>query len=68
LRTTISKVDSKGRITIPIGLRAKLKLLEGSEVRMILNKNKLIVTPNSNKKVCETLVENSNSFLDKKRR
>ena len=43
----ISKVDSKGRISIPIGFRWKLKLIEGSAVKIILKKNILIVSPNS---------------------
>lgn len=38
-------LDSKGRISIPIGLRAKLGLLEGSKVRIVLNKGRLIITP-----------------------
>lgn len=41
----ISKVDSKGRITIPIGLRARLRLVEGSEVKIMLNTNRLTIVP-----------------------
>ena len=43
--SAISKVDSKGRITIPIGFRAKLRLLEGSDVRIVLKNKKLIIFP-----------------------
>lgn len=43
----ISRIDSKGRISIPIRLRAKLKLVEGSKVRIIENKNRLIIIPES---------------------
>ena len=42
---SIAKVDSKGRISIPIALRAKLNLLEGTRVKIVLNKGKLIIIP-----------------------
>lgn len=45
--SAVSRVDSKGRVSIPIGLRAKLRLVEGSNVRIVLEKNRLIVSPNS---------------------
>jgi AbrB family looped-hinge helix DNA binding protein len=41
----ISRVDSKGRITIPIGLRARLRLLEGSSVRIIRKGRAIVVLP-----------------------
>ena len=44
LSSLISKIDSKGRITIPIRLRAKLRLVEGSNVEISLKKNKLVVS------------------------
>ena len=40
--SAISRVDSKGRVSIPIGLRYKLGLLEGSEVGFLV-KGKSIV-------------------------
>lgn len=61
LFSAISKVDSKGRISIPIGLRLKLNLLEGSIVKIALNDKKLIIIPNGQSgvrvstKVCGTL-------------
>lgn len=76
LVSAISKVDSKGRISIPIGLRAKLGLVEGSSVRIILEKNRLIITPNSkngqssvndNIRGCEPLVSGSNPDSDPRR-
>ena len=45
--SAISKVDSKGRVSVPIGLRAKLGLVEGSNVRIFLDKDRLIVIPYS---------------------
>jgi len=47
LFNAISRVDKKGRISIPVGLRLKLRLLEGSNVKIVLNKKRLIVTPDS---------------------
>lgn len=41
----ISKIDSKGRISIPIALRLKLKLIEGSSVYCIQKGKKLILIP-----------------------
>ena len=38
-------MDSKGRISIPIGLRAKLKLVEGSKVKLAANTNGISVYP-----------------------
>ncbi len=40
---TLSSVDKKGRIFIPIKLRFKLRFLEGSFVRLYADKSKLIV-------------------------
>lgn len=40
-----SKIDKKGRISIPIGLRAKLRMLEGTRVEIILRNGKLILLP-----------------------
>ena len=45
LFSAVSKVDSKGRISIPIGLRAKLRLTEGTRVDIILKKDRLILLP-----------------------
>jgi len=45
LPSAFSKVDSKGRVLIPIKIRAKLKILEGSRVRFLLLKDKLILLP-----------------------
>ena len=47
LLTAISKVDSKGRISIPIRLRAKLNLVEGRFVKITFQDNSLILIPNS---------------------
>ena len=56
-----SKVDSKGRVSIPIGLRARLELLEGSRVKFLLLKDKLLILPENGQgsvkastEVCET--------------
>ena len=80
----ISKVDSKGRISIPVGLRWKLRLKEGSLVRISKRKNFLVLFPFSERdilkdgqssvkvgtRVCETLRSGSNpgSGLKNKRR
>jgi len=45
LLSTISKVDKKGRISIPIQLRAKLGLLEGRFVKIIFKNGSLILIP-----------------------
>lgn len=79
LVSAISKVDSKGRISIPIGLRAKLGLVEGSNVKIVLEKNRLVVTPdskvrdgqssvNGNIRGCEPLVSGSNPDSDPRKR
>lgn len=46
--SVISKVDSKGRVSIPIGFRYKLKLVEGSSIYFQLKKNRLILIPVEN--------------------
>ena len=51
--SAISTVDSKGRISIPIGLRAKLKLLEGSKVRILKRRKSLVIIPCSDEDVLE---------------
>ena len=43
VKQTISKIDKKGRISIPISLRAKLGWLEGSKVSINLNGDRLIL-------------------------
>ena len=43
--SAVSRVDSKGRVSIPIGLRYKLKLFEGSEVSFQVKGNKLVLFP-----------------------
>jgi len=45
LFTAISKVDKKGRISIPIRLRAKLNLVEGRFVKITFRNNSLILVP-----------------------
>jgi len=45
LFTAISKVDSKGRISIPVRLRAKLGLVEGISVKISCRKNSLVLVP-----------------------
>ena len=58
--SAISKIDSKGRVSIPIGLRARLRLLEGSSVKFLLKDNRLILILDNghgsvtvSKEVCE---------------
>jgi len=43
--SSISRVDSKGRVSIPIGLRYKLKLIEGSEVGFQIKGRAIILIP-----------------------
>ncbi|MBS3051885.1 MAG: MraZ N-terminal domain containing protein [Candidatus Aenigmarchaeota archaeon] len=45
----MSKIDSKGRISIPISLRAKLNLLEGSIVSLGIQDSDLIIFTNNGK-------------------
>ncbi len=59
--SAISKIDSKGRVSIPICLRVKLKLLEGSRVKFLLLKDRLLIIPENGQssvkastEVCET--------------
>ena len=42
---TISKIDSKGRVSIPMPVRARLKLLEGSEVRLSVRDGCIYILP-----------------------
>ncbi len=42
---TISRIDSKGRVSIPVGLRYKLKLIEGSVVSFEIKGKNLVLTP-----------------------
>ena len=46
--SAVSRVDSKGRISIPVGLRYRLRLIEGSEVRFRIKGNKLVLVPINN--------------------
>ena len=39
----LSIIDKKGRILIPIRLRAKLRFLEGMSVRLFVDGDKLVV-------------------------
>lgn len=43
--SAVSRVDSKGRVSIPVGLRYKLRLIEGSAVSFEVRGNKLILIP-----------------------
>jgi len=43
-----SKIDSKGRISIPLQLRAKLRLLEGSNVSIFIKNKQIVLTPVKN--------------------
>ncbi|MBI4176792.1 MAG: MraZ N-terminal domain containing protein [Candidatus Aenigmarchaeota archaeon] len=45
----ISRIDRKGRIFIPIRLRAKLRLLEGTDIVIAASDGCLIVFPNGQK-------------------
>lgn len=40
-----TKLDSKGRITIPMRIRAKLNLLEGSKLKLLVEENKILLVP-----------------------
>ena len=51
MSSAVSKVDSKGRISIPIGFRVKLKLIEGSRVKIVLKKDRLILVPDGQSSV-----------------
>ena len=69
LFSAISKIDSKGRVSIPVKLRWKLRLTEGSCVKILKRKNSLVLVPFSEEdtleygqgsvkvstRVCETL-------------
>ncbi len=41
----ISRVDSKGRVSIPVGLRYKLRLIEGSEVGFRIKGKNIVLIP-----------------------
>ncbi len=43
--SAISKIDPKGRIVVPINMRASLNLIEGSKVRLVATKGNLSVFP-----------------------
>lgn len=43
----VSKISSKGQVTIPLELRKKLKLTEGSKVAFITDENGRIYLANS---------------------
>lgn len=43
--SAVSRVDSKGRVSIPVGLRYKLRLIEGSAVSFEVKGSRLILTP-----------------------
>ena len=43
--SAVSKVDSKGRVAIPIGLRYRLRLLEGSEVNFKIKGKAIVLIP-----------------------
>ena len=43
--SAISRVDSKGRVSIPVGLRYKLRLLEGSEVCFKVKGKTIVLIP-----------------------
>jgi len=39
----LSTIDKKGRVLIPIRLRAKLRFLEGMNVKLTISDNRLVV-------------------------
>ena len=43
--SAVSRVDSKGRVSIPVGLRYKLRLIEGSPVSFEIKGKKLFLIP-----------------------
>lgn len=53
MSSAISKVDSKGRISVPIGLRAKVKLVEGSRVKILKRRKSLLIVPCSDEDLLE---------------
>ncbi|MBI2543100.1 MAG: AbrB/MazE/SpoVT family DNA-binding domain-containing protein [Candidatus Aenigmarchaeota archaeon] len=43
--SAISRIDSKGRVSIPVGLRYKLRLMEGSAVSFEVKGKKIVLVP-----------------------
>ena len=43
--SAVSRVDSKGRVSIPAGLRYKLRLIEGSAVSFEVKSKKIVLIP-----------------------
>lgn len=72
--SAISRIDSKGRVSIPVGLRYKLKLLEGNTVSFELRANKLVLIPVDGQsgvrsmEVCGASSSGSNLDSDPKKR
>ena len=60
--SAISRVDSKGRVSIPIGLRYKLRLVEGSEVCFQVRGNKLVVIPVNGRSDVKASIDDCESF------
>ena len=74
--SAISRVDSKGIVSIPIGLRYKLRLVEGSEVCFKIRGKTLVLVPDNNgwsgvkasTEVCGTSSSGSTPDSDPKRK
>ena len=73
--SAVSRVDSKGRVSIPVGLRYKLRLIEGSTVSFEIKGNKLILIPVNGQsgvefstEVCGASSSGSNPGSDPKKR
>ncbi len=58
----ISRVDSKGRVSIPVGLRYKLKLIEGSTVSFEVRSDKLALIPVNGQSGVESSTEVCGAF------
>lgn len=72
--SAVSRIDSKGRVSIPVGLRYKLKLIEGSGVSFQTKGDRLVLVPVNGQsdvrsiEVCGTSCPGSNPGPDPKRR
>jgi AbrB family looped-hinge helix DNA binding protein len=49
INNNFSKITSKGQVTIPYNIRAKLHLLEGSKLEFIIQNNAILLVPINNK-------------------
>ena len=59
--SAISKIDSKGRVSIPVGLRYKLRLVEGSAVSLKVKNGELVLSSIDNPYPQKISSDNTNS-------